>query len=169
MIAGIDGGLSGGISALYDNGNIINTWVMPTTNDKISFKHEYNIDGIINIFKTLIDLSKTRNETLIVYLEKAAPRPVSGKRACFMNGFGFGLIQGLLSSLQIKYVIINPQTWMKALDIKSSSDEKGSINWCLKKFPTWQWKKSNNCKNYHTGLTDSCGIAYFGCMQEHNA
>lgn len=131
-------------------------------------KHSYNINVLSKIFKDLIIIANAKNEDIIVYLEKAAARPVSGKRACFMTGYGYGLIQGIFNALDIKYVLITPQSWMLSLNLMSKGKEKKkrSINWCRKNYPRWDWKRTNACKKFHDGLTDACCIAYVGYLRE---
>lgn len=149
---GIDPGLSGGITILNKEQHIIKKYVMPVIKNK---KTEYDIQSIVDIFKNL-----KLQEELRVFLEKAHVRPISGKRACFMNGFGFGLFQGILEGLKISYELITPQKWMKELEIVST-EQKGSIKWCHRKYPNEQWTKSEHSKNPHDGLTDSACIAFY--------
>ena len=164
MIVGVDNGLSGGITTLKDDGALDCTWTMPVI--KSQNKTEYDVPIITFIFKSLKKQCEDRNEQLNIILEQAHPRPVQGVRAAFSTGFGYGMMQGIFSSLKISYEIISPQEWMKELKI-NSRDEKGSIKWCVRKFPNHLWKKTEACKKYHDGLTDSYGLAYYGFLQRN--
>jgi hypothetical protein len=151
---GIDGGLNGGIVIIDENQQVINKFVMPTL--KSDNKTHYDAKRIVEIFKTL-----NEKENIKVILEKSHVRPISGKRASFMTGFGYGLMQGILESLGISYEIVKPQTWMKELEI-TSTDEKGSILFCQRKWPNEKWTATERCTIAHTGLTDAACLALYG-------
>ena len=164
MIIGIDNGLQGGITALKDDGTLEATWLMPIIVGQN--KKDFDVNIISFIFTSLKKKCDENNELLHVILEQAHPRPVQGVRASFTTGFCYGMMQGILSSLKISYEIISPQEWMRELKI-SSKDEKGSIKWCVRKYPHHLWKKSEACKNYHDGLTDSCSLSYYGWLKRN--
>ena len=149
---GIDLGLSGGIVMLDENQKVINKFVMPII--KIKGKSQYDVGRIIEI------LNVPEPADTFCCIEKAHVRPISGKRASFMTGFGFGLIQGILESIGISYEIVKPQTWMKELEI-DSKDGKGSILFCQRKWPDVDWKATERCIKVHDGLTDSCCLAFY--------
>ena len=157
MYIGIDLGLSGGIVMLDENQKVIYKYVMPVI--KIKGKSEYDVKRIVYIFQNLLH-STLEPDNIFTVLEKQHVRPVSGKRASFMTGFGFGLFQGILESIGMGYEIVKPQTWMKELEI-DSKDSKGSIPFCQRKWPDVNWKATERCTKAHDGLTDGAGLALY--------
>jgi len=151
LYVGIDNGLNGGIVVINEKQEVVLKIVMPTI--KCKGKTEYDVNSITELFDDWFGTN-----VCFAVLEKAHVRPISGKRACFMNGFGYGLLQGLLNN--ISYEIISPQVWMKELGI-NSKDEKGSIKYCLKKYPKERWTATERCKKYHDGLTDAACMAVY--------
>jgi len=152
---GIDNGLNGGIVVIDDNQQIVEKLVMPTI--KVGGKTEYDVNEIVNFFNGFFQPNK-----MFAALEKAHVRPVSGKRACFMNGFGYGIMQGLLESLNIPYEIVSPNDWMKEiLTSVNTKDKKGSIMWCKRKYPKEDWTASKRSTKPHDGLTDACCLAVY--------
>ncbi len=150
---GIDPGLSGGIVIIDENQELVDKHIMPVIKIK---KSEYNIRRIKEILDTYsIDPSKT-----FIVIEKAHVRPISGKRACFMNGFGFGMLQGLIEGMSFSYEIVTPQRWMKELEIPKQ-EGKGSILWCQRKYPKERWQPTERSIKPHDGLTDSCCMAVY--------
>ena len=147
---GLDVGLSGGIVVIDETQKIIGKWIMPTIKSK--GKTEYNVQEIVDIF-TRINGSLI-NSCWHVILEKEHARPISGKRASFMLGFGYGLMQGILESLHVSYEIVSPQDWMKELNI-NSKDEKGSIKYCQRMFPNEDFRATERCTVIHDGITDA--------------
>ena len=155
IFIGIDNGLSGGITVLNEEQKILKSIVMPII--KINKKTQYIVKDIVAFLKWC---NVDRGDTSQVYccLEKAHVRPVSGKRACFMNGYGYGLMQGILESAGISYEIVSPQAWLKELGIVSK-DTKGSIPFCQRKWPEHDWTATERSSKSHDGKTDSACIA----------
>lgn len=153
---GIDNGLNGGIIALDDNQKIIGKWIMPTI--KVGGKTEYNVRAVSEI---LSGLAADPPEVFVV-LEKSHVRPVSGKRASFMTGFGYGLMQGILETLGLSYEIVSPQVWQKSMLGKTRKDSKGlSILFCQRKYPDTKWTATDKCIRPHDGLTDAGTMAVY--------
>lgn len=153
---GIDNGLKGGISIINDKEEILDSIIMPITKD-----NKYAIKSISDfIFQALIDFSIDGEEVKIV-LETAYPRPVSGKRACFMTGYGYGIIKGIIGALDEEALEVSPSKWMKDLGL-SSKYKKGSVEFCSKKYPKYDFRASKKCRVAHDGKTDSCCIAIWG-------
>jgi len=154
IYVGIDNGLSGGITVLDKEQNIIKSFIMPTL--KVNKKNEYDTKSIVEFFHNpgyaLSDIH--------CCLEKSHVRPVSGKRACFMTGYGYGLMQGILECIGVSYEIVTPQAWMKELGL-NSKEGKGSIPFCQRKWPNFDWARTERCKKAHDGKTDSACIALY--------
>lgn len=136
---------------------------MPTI--KVTSGNTYDIKRIAEILKFLSLENKEIKKHF--FLERAQVRPISGKRSCFTNGYCFGIFEGILTSLGVSYEIITPQKWMNGIGLSKKSDKKDkpSIEWCIKKFPKINWKKSDRSKKHHDGLTDACCISYYGAMK----
>lgn len=153
IIIGIDPGLNGAIVGI-NNSKIMFKTVMPTLNTP---KKEYNINELVNIFNML----KSNDNIELAVIEKQGVRPISGKRACFLTGGGYYLLKGILTALEIPYEVVNPQTWMKEFSIKSK-DKKGSVLFCLSKYPSVDFTVTERSKKPHDGITDAVCIALYG-------
>lgn len=148
---GIDPGLGGGITIIDENAKIIEKHIMPVISKQL---RDYDIYKIYNMLHPYAGQ--------IAGLEKSQVHPVSGKRACFMNGYGFGVLQTCLRILNISYMLVPPLVWMKVIlhGIKHT-DEKGSIRWAITNYPQENWRASPTGEKIHDGLTDSCAIAAY--------
>lgn len=153
LFVGIDNGLNGGIACLNNN-KTATVWKMPVIKGT---KTDYDIREIIKIIKTF-----KRGKCYIV-LEKAHPRVVSGKRACFMTGYGYGLMQGLLSALDIPYMVVTPQAWQKEIlsGITEKDTKVASIKFCQKMFPNVDLTPTERSVKPHDGISDAL------CMAEY--
>lgn len=156
---GIDNGLSGGIVCLNERMEVIHKFIMPTI--KVEDKTEYDIKKLTAMLNEIY-IDDFSNENLFVTLESAYPRQVSGKRACFSTGYGYGVIRGILETYGIKYIIVSPQKWMKEILGKTEKGIKGSLVFCQKQWPTVNWSRTDRCTTLHSGLTDAACIALYG-------
>lgn len=159
IFVGIDNGLAGGIVAIKE-GKILLKRVMPIIKGD---RNEYDIAEIINIFIELTG-QKYPNDDILVILEKAQITPIAGKNSCFSMGYCFGMMQGLLTALNIPFRIVHAKTWQKEVlrDINGNDTKQRSIIFCQRMFPNEDFKATDKCTKVHDGLTDACCMAYFG-------
>ena len=153
---GIDNGLKGGIIVLDEKQKVIASHVMPVIG---TTKKEYDIQAITKILLS-------HNTDVICMLEKAQPQFRDGGKQAFKTGYGYGVMQGLLTALNIPFQIIPPKKWQKIVfDGLNQTDTKlASALFCKRKWPLVGWKATQRCTTDHDGLTDAACIAYFGCL-----
>lgn len=155
---GIDNGLQGGIVVLNEKGNIVSTHFMPIIHLE---KTEYDVFIIVKLLK---DINKTYPENK-VFLEKAHVRPIQGIRAAFTTGYGLGMMQAILTSLNMGYEVVNPTVWMKTVfeGNYNKENKKYSTIFSQRKWPETDWRLG---KNIHDGITDAACIAYYGYLKD---
>lgn len=161
-VMGVDPGLDGGITVLRrypaeDGGpgfryDIALSTAMPVLDGS---KRRYDLRGIINIFK-MYPISRAT-------IERVSARPGQGVTSMFNFGYGAGLLEGIMSALDIPYQLVISQTWMKKVLAGLPKDEKAksSVVYCQRLFPKMDWRKTDRCRVPHDGKTDSCCIAIF--------
>jgi len=155
-IIGIDNGISGGIVVLDINHNIINKCIMPVFG---TTKKEYDIQSIREFIGQYIEDINT-----LAYLERAQPQFRDGSKQAFKTGFGYGVMQGILTSLEVPFQIVAPKIWQKKVfaGLNSDNTKIASALFCKQKWPHEEWKATPRCKKIHDGLTDASCIAYYG-------
>jgi len=150
---GIDNGLDGGMAIVTEDFELIEYIRMPVIKNK--GKREYDIPGIKKF------ITKYKNENFImVVLEQAFVIPISGKRACFMNGFCYGVMQGILSGMDISYMIVKPKRWQQDTKDFSKDTKIASIKRVKSLFPDIDLKM-RNMKKEHDGVADAINIALY--------
>jgi hypothetical protein len=154
LYIGIDNGLHGGIVFL-ENGKITNMYDMPII--KTKDKTLYNISEIIRIIKLY-----KYNDNMVVILEQAHARPISGRTQCFNTGYGFGLMQGIISTLNIPLLIVSPQRWQKYLlvGINTGDTKTNTYVFCQRTFPDIDFLRGR--KKFHDGLCDAAALSFYG-------
>lgn len=165
IYVGIDGGLSGGISILNEDGTVLHALTMPTRLIGKGARREYDIQQIREVLVPYLE----PEYNLLIMLEKAHPRPISGKTACFTNGFCYGLLQGFCMALNIPLEIISPHTWQKAIlgDMARDNTKQASIHFCKKRFPTVSLLPTKRSTKESDGIADSLCIAVY-CYRQNN-
>ena len=158
-VIGIDNGMKGGIVCLDGFEKIILNIPMPVIGSK---KKEYHIKHIKDI---LGQLSQTHK--CICFLEKAQPQGNNGPKQAFKTGFGYGVLQGILSTLEIPFQIVAPKVWQKKVFEGLNTDDKklASALFCQRKWPKESWKATERCTTIHDGMTDAACIAYYGAKK----
>lgn len=177
-LVGIDPGLSGGIVFLSQNGEEPKRFVMPVIEipgkGKIKTKHEYDLGAIRRL---LIDHGAKH-----VFVEKQQPMTKPQIKRChkcgtivdttqaqgiistFQTGRGFGLLEGLLAGMQLKYTVVAPQSWQpKMLGGVAGADSKAKARVVAGQlFPGLDLRANDRCRVPHEGITDALLIAVHG-------
>jgi hypothetical protein len=158
IYVGIDNGLMGGLVAIQDS-KIIFKQQMPIIKGDRS---EYDIQEIIKFFSAI----KSLDTKMVVVLEKAQVSPIAGKNSCFGMGFCFGMMQGILTAMEISYKVVHAKTWQKKvlMDINGEDTKQRSVLFCKRMFPNEDWKISERSSKMHDGLTDATCMAYYGMV-----
>jgi hypothetical protein len=136
LCVGIDPGMSGAVVFLFEDGGI-SMYDMPV--QKIGKRTMYVIPSMVHLFKSV-------GGNVVVGLEKVHAMPKQGVVSMWSMGFGSGLWEGILSALDIPYVLIAPQKWKKVLLSDMPKDKAASIVVARKLFPkeTFPRKKDHN-------------------------
>lgn len=154
---GIDNGISGGLAFFNPSTLELNIYPMPVVAVKSAKgnKNEYNIPEIISIIKKYPQIG-------LAVLEKAQAYPGQGSVSNFTVGRCFGLMEGILASLGIPYVVVHPKTWQKkAFEGLAHQDTKqASILVAQRLFPQTSFVATERSKKPHDGLTDAALMAY---------
>ena len=157
IFIGADNGLQGGIAVVNNKEELLDVFPMPVI--KGNKRTEYDMRAIIDKFKAI----KAMDESVVAILEQAHARPISGRTACFSTGMCYGIMRGILNALDISCVIVTPNRWMKQiLAGTNQKDKKGSIKYCLNKYPAYSFKATERCTKYHDGCTDAVCLALWG-------
>src|ERR1017187_6287103 len=115
-VIGIDCGLNGGISILGDQ---ISVQSMPVK--KEDKKHVYDIDRIIDLFKTY------QGQEVIFCIEKQGVRPGESGTSALTIGKNYGILIGIAKAFGFNVVIVTPKQWKKSYPELTTSPEMDSM------------------------------------------
>ena len=152
IIIGIDPGVGGGIAIINEEHQVITKIVMPVIGKS---KKAYDINEIAKF------LEQYKNNSIAI-IEKQQPQFRDGKKQSFKTGYGYGVLQATLTTLQIPFTIVAPKTWQKKVfeGIPNEDTKTSSIMFCKRKWPKENWLATERSKKCHDGLTDAACIAY---------
>jgi len=156
VFIGIDPGLNGGICVIDGDFGVVAKVVMPTIAGKGS-KREYNVTAIKDFF-TLYE-----NDIALAVLEKSQAFPGQGVVSQFRIGLGFGLLQGLLVGMGIRYQLSHPKTWQKEIfkDMDRTDTKQASALYAQRMCPEVRWQATERSTKIHDGLSDAFAIACY--------
>ncbi len=156
MVLGIDPGKDGYLAAL-DDGVLYATWPMPTIRTGKGNRRDYDVGKMAAIVDDL--------RPGLVVLEKQQAMPGQGVASMFSTGVGFGLWLGILAALKIRYEVVHPRTWQRALcrDIAGEPKARALIA-ARRLFPGVDLRGSERSRKDHAGKVDALLIAYYGSI-----
>ena len=155
MILGIDPGLSGAI-AIYENGKVQETFVMPVI--KVTkTKREIDLVSLVSILKTVSTDSHA-------FLEKVHAMPGQGVSTMFKMGRTYGMIEAILATLAIPYTLVAPRAWTKEMHqgVIGDKPKAKSLMACKRLFPSVNLLATDRSRVAHDGIVDAVLIASYG-------
>lgn len=151
MYVGIDVGAKGGVCLLDDEGILVADR-MPTVKGKFDATA---LAGSIRLLKRL-------HEIRHVCIEGVSAMPGQGVTSMFSFGYSAGVIEGVVSALELSYSHVRPQTWQKVMfeGIKGDDSKQRALFAVKKLFPDVPIIPPG-CRVAHDGIVDAILIAEY--------
>ena len=151
---GIDPGLTGAVSAIDENYNVLGLVDTPTI--KSGGKTLYDVAEMAATLRRFGLMGEP-----IAILEAVAARPGQGVTSMFSIGRGYGVWQGVLSTLEIPFREVHPATWTRAvLKGAPGTGRERSIAFATKMFPGAELVPLG-CRKPRDGRADALCLAYW--------
>lgn len=144
---GIDPGATGAIVVLDPDGRVVRREVM----------------GDAHTFCLLMqDIQETCTIQLLG-LEKAQAMGIEGRTSLFNYAAAWGRLDGILTALGIRYVMISPQTWTKKMHAGTTKAKPKvrSFEAVKRLAPELDLLATPRCSKPHMGIVDAYLIAEF--------
>ena len=97
-------------------------------------------------------------EECIACVEKVGARPGQGVTSMFSFGKSAGYIEGVLTTLGIRFQLIPPMTWKRAFSLMGK-EKKASIEVCRRLFPEADLKRTERCRTESDGKAEALLMA----------
>lgn len=110
IIIGIDPGITGALAALRQDGQYLAHLTMPSI--KVSTKNRVNGAAVAAFIRSLMEINPT--EAIHCYLEQVGSRPGQGVSSMFSFGHAAGLVEGVITGMNLPLTLITPNAWKKA-------------------------------------------------------
>lgn len=155
---GIDPGLNGGMCIIDDNGNIIDSIVMPTFRDPKG-KRIFDAQGIYK----WIQSHNYASPVSLAGIEKPIPMPRLPSNVLLSLGYGNGVLVGIMTALLIPFQMVRAQEWQKKIltSVTAGTTKQRSIQYAQQMQPKYDWRENERCRVAHDGLADAFCIAKF--------
>jgi crossover junction endodeoxyribonuclease RuvC len=153
---GIDPGKHGGLAFITEtvvpaNGLCVyDAMPMPLSGNEI--------DGTI-----LADLVKAHQiaDDVHATIELVGAMPKQGLSSTFTFGKGYGMVQGILAALGVRYELVTPQKWKGVILAGTAKDKDAAIAWCRRAYPGANLIP-RGCRVPHDGIADAICLAEYG-------
>lgn len=157
-IVGIDPGNKGAIAFLDIEENTMEIHPIPIYDRVMSSgakRKTIDAHALADIFRDKED------EIRMIYLEEVGAQPADGVVGSFSFGRGYGLLQGIIATLQLPVTDVRPAVWKRA--VKAPADKDGARIRASKLMPklSSSWKKKNQ-----DGLAEASLLALYGICEE---
>src|SRR5262252_7257472 len=156
---GVDPGKDGAFVGFNADGGIETMTLMPTLHQANKGKRLYDVPELVALVE---HLSRNPNEPPLWIIEKQQPFPkfMGGSSANFGRGYGIGIVEGIVATLRMPYLLVAPGTWQKAMlrDIQGKDTKVRALQAACRLFPRVDWRKSALAKMPHDGLVDAALI-----------
>lgn len=162
IVIGIDPGVHGGIAILKLPK--LNVYPMPIIGDK-----EYDMQRIKTLLWFARMLEGKSTHTAVCYIERQHCMPGEGLPRTFKTGFGFGMLQGILTGLEIPFVVVNAKEWQKEIFKGLPKDQDTKVSSALvaqRLFPKTEFRATERSRTIADGMTDATCIAEYGMRVE---
>lgn len=127
---GIDPGLDGALAVITDT-NVECVHDTPTLTKKVArgTKREYELVKMADYLRLWT------GEHTHAFVENVHSMPGQGVRSMFSMGYGVGAWHAILTTLDIPYTLVTPQSWKKLLIPEAGKDKDASRLKAMNLFP----------------------------------
>jgi hypothetical protein len=144
---GIDPGVLGAVAALDGAGRVLSLQDTPTILEKSSkhTRHAYAEPGMATLLEGIlrsgvpgcrecgaIDRAQLTNRVFVM-IENVHSMPKQGVASSFSFGVGYGVWRGIIATLGLPCIRVEPKVWKRAMGL--SSDKGKAVAKALKLFP----------------------------------
>lgn len=147
---GIDPGLEGGLAAVSPAG--LELAVMPVV--QVGRKRQIDEQRLCTSLRSLPAAD------VHVWIEAVQAMPKQGVVAMFTFGTGWGLVRGICAGLGLRYELVRPQEWQRALLLGQPAGAEYLV--ASRLWPGTSFRASSQSKKPHSGLVDAALIAEYG-------
>lgn len=159
VFVGIDPGLSGAVAMIGNLGIAGQTDETVTVFDAPVMMSGKRLVYDIGTMKAVLSQASAHTGfTAMCAMEKVHAMPKNGSIGNFRLGYGFGLWEAILVVVKMRYQLIAPQTWKKAMMPDMPKEKDSSRVRAIQMFP--QYADKMNLKKHH-GRADALLIAEY--------
>ena len=162
---GIDPGLDGAVVVIrFENGqkNCMALTIPTMKLDKS--KRDYTIPEMIATLRDCLrepKLGLPESPTMIA-LERSQSMPKQGVKSTFSTGRGYGLWEGILTTLKVPYITVRPSDWHRQICKGLPGDAKAkALKRVQTTLPNLNLLATPRCKKPHSGIVDAACLALY--------
>lgn len=163
-VIGVDPGKDGAMAAVVNG--LLPTHFLRKTPIIQGDRNEYDLTGMRSYLEEIQERARQEfnSSPVTAIIERQQAFPKQGGSSNFSIGYGFGLWIGLFTAMGIRYEVVSPQAWQKAMlaGIRKKNTKQASVVAAQRLWPGVDFRKSERARKQDSGLTDAALLAQFG-------
>lgn len=164
---GIDNGLTGGLVAISSHaGSVIERIVMPIR-PIISSRGKSKGNEVSGVAVARFIRERRESDKITVVLETPG-KFSAGVMAVSSMWHSYGIICGVLETLEVRYHTIAPRTWQAHMlpNCATGETKPAALKLAKETWPNETWLRSEKCTKPHDGMIDAALIAEYARINE---
>jgi len=97
-----------------------------------------------------------------VTIEKVGTMPKQGVTSSFNFGRGYGMLEGMCTTLCFPTQLVRPQAWKKLVLAGTQKDKSAAIQFVKRQYPGVRLRATDRCTTDHDGMADAICLAEYG-------
>lgn len=133
IIFAIDPGISGALVAYIPDTNEMEYYLTPTM--EVGKSNRVNGAAVACWVKGILHTYKHAGSIVHCFIEKVGAMPGQGVTGMFSFGHSTGLVEGVVTALEIPITLVTPQAWKKHAGLLGQ-DKDAARTRCIQLYPT---------------------------------
>ena len=154
IIVGIDPGRKGALAGLNEAGKVVRVWEMPY------IARSVDVVGICAFLDEVYYAMDEIHPKMEVWIEKVHAMPGQGVTSMFSFGESFGIIEGVIQTMELPMHLVAPQTWKAEILRDTDKTKEAAIEYIGRVHP--EVDLLNGRRKPHDGIAEAICIAEYG-------
>ena len=167
IIVGVDPGQKGGLAIMKDGACTGHPMPLAgkevdarAVTDLLMREHEMVRDEVANQHFYV-----SPADNILVVVEKVHAMPKQGVSSTFKFGLNYGRILGAIEALGLRYELVTPQAWKKAILAGTDKGKTAAVEFVHRRYPSVNLMPGR-MRTHHDGIADAVCLAEYGRLMK---
>ena len=158
IIVGVDPGQKGGLAIMKDGA--CTGHPMPLAGKEVDTRAV--ADLVMGEYDLVLE---DPSNHILVVVEKVHAMPKQGVSSTFKFGLNYGRILGAIEALGLRYELVTPQAWKKAILAGTNKGKTAAVEFVHRRYPSVNLMPGR-MRTHHDGIADAVCLAEYGRLMK---